>query len=178
MATSRAKKEEVFKELQDKFAKAVTIIFVKNTGVTVSDLTDLRKKLREGDTEIKIAKKTIVKKVAAEQKMPEFPEGILEGPIMTVMSYQDPIFGAKTLKSFMKENEKVEFAGALFEGEVFDKKGIERIASLPSKEELISMLLGRIQAPLYGLHHALSYHLKGLVVALSAIQKKKQEQAA
>lgn len=174
MAITKEKKQEIVKELRDKLAKSKSVVFIRNDGITVADITKLKKELRAQQVEIKVAKKTLIEKVWKDLQFPTLPQNVLEGPVALVMAYENEMSGAKLLKTFMKENEKVSFSGGVFEGKLYDKAGVATIASLPSKEELMAKLLGSLQSPLYGFHHALQYHLRGLVVVLSTLAKKKQ----
>lgn len=178
MAVTKAKKQEILNELLEKLEKAKSVVLIQNKGINVEDLTKLKKSLREHNVEMKVAKKTLIQKVWEQLKFPALMESALEGPIALVLSYEDEMVAAKTLKAFMKDNEKLVFTGGMFEGKVFDNKSVLSIAGLPSKPELVSKLLGSLQSPLYGLHHALQYHLRGLAQVLSQIQKQKSGQSA
>ncbi len=176
MAVTKAKKLEIIHELEEKIPRAKSLVFLKNVGITVQNLGFLRKNLRAENAELKVAKKTLIKKVAHEKGIAELTDDILEGPIMMMLNYGDEIAGAKVAKAFMKEHKDektVEFAGGLFEGKMFSKKDVEMLAGLPSKQELLAKVVGTLKSPLYGLHNALSYHLRGLVQVLAAIQKQK-----
>lgn len=173
MAVTKAKKSEIVKELTDKFKRAKSLVFVKNNGVDVKSLTQLKREMHKSNVEVKVAKKTLMQLAFKENNIPEVPEEILTGPIMTVLSYEDEIAGAKILKAFMKTNEKIEFMGGVIDHKLFHKKDIIALAGLPGKQELLAKVVGSLKSPLYGLHHALSYHLRGLVQVLSQIEKQK-----
>lgn len=174
MAVSKQKKQEILQDLNEKLAKAHSITFIKNNGVSVEQITNLRTEGRKENIELKVAKKTLIQKAFEKNFSTSLPDEILDGPIITVMSYEDPISGPRIIQNFMKENkDKVEFKGGFMEGKVYNPSEIKAIANLPAKEVLIARVIGQMQAPLYGLHHALSFHLKGLVVALGAIAKNK-----
>lgn len=173
MAITRIKKEEILSELKEGFKKSKSLLFVKNNGIDVNSINKLKKELKKEQVDVKVAKKTLISLALKDQGIEEVSDAILDGPIMVIMSYQDELVGAKMLKTFMKTNEKAEFAGGVFEKTVYDKAQITALASLPGKTELVATLLSRLQGPLYGLHHALSYHLKGLAQVLSQVQKQK-----
>ncbi len=173
MAITRSQKESILSELKDGFKKSASLVFVKNNGVDVNSLNRLKKELKKGSVDLKVAKKTLIALALKDQGIEDFPETIMDGPIMVAMSFEDQIAAAKALKAFMKGNEKLEFTGGVFGTTVYDKQQVTQLASLPSKEELLSTLLSRLQGPLYGLHNALQYHLRGLVQVLSQIQKQK-----
>lgn len=174
MAITKAKKSEILKDLITRFKKAKSLVFVKNNGVNVKNLTQLKKEMKKNNVEVKVAKKTLMQLAFKENHLPDIPEEILAGPIMTVISYDDEVVGAKLLKAFMKTNETLEFMGAIIGGNVFSKKDVIALAGLPGKQELLVKMVGTLKAPLYGLHNALSYQLRGLVQVLSQIQQQKQ----
>jgi len=177
MAISRAQKERILSDVGQKFKKSTAVVFIRNNGVDVKSFTKLKRELTKNEVEMKVAKKTLMRLALKEINIEDVPGDVMEGPIIAAISYKDQVVGAKMLKAFMKDNEKLAFMGGILDGTVYDKKSIVALANLPAKEELLAKLVGSMKAPLSGLHYALSYNLRGLVQMLSALQKKKEQAA-
>lgn len=173
MAVTRIKKEETLAELNDLFGRAKSVVFVKNGGLTVAEVSKMKRELRKGNAHAKVAKKTLMRIALKSNGMPEVDDSVLDGPIISVSSIDDEITGAKVVKGFMKDIKTIEFTGGVFNGVVYDGKQVLALANLPGKQELLARVVGGMKSPLNGLHHALSYHLRGLVTVLSKIQEQK-----
>lgn len=152
-----AKKGAILDELREKFEKTSIIVFTdyrgKKSGLTVKEITDLRRKLREVDAEYKISKNTLISKVLKERGTEGF-ESVLEDPTAIVLAYGDPIAATKILVDFSKEHKNnfnpdgmPALKAASFEGEVYDSKGVKHLATLPSRNEVLAKLLSLINTP-------------------------------
>lgn len=119
-----------------------------------------------------VTKKTLAQKAFAEKNIQAKPKD-MAGQFAIVFSFQDPLSGVKAASAFAKANEKVKLLGGYFESQVMDETQVKALATIPPREELLGMLLRAMQGPATGLVRVLQGNIKGLVVALSAIQEKK-----
>lgn len=147
MSVTRAQKATQLQELKEKFSGAQSVIFTHYLGLTVGDVTDLRKKLRENGAEMKVAKKTLMQIAARELNLPALEDSVLEGGIACVFSNKDPVAGAQVLQKFAKDHPQVAFMGGLFEGKILDKGAAKALASIPTRPVLLSMFAQLLRAP-------------------------------
>ena len=152
--------------------KQSSVVFVDYKGIKVKDLAELRKQLKEGEARFQVVKKTLLSKTLAEKGI-EVNSKELSGQLALVFSFGDPLSGIKKAYTFAKNNEHLKFLGGYFENHVMDESQIKELALLPSREELLSRLLGSLASPIQGFASVLQGNIKGLVIALSAIQKNK-----
>ena len=172
MAVTKAKKGEILKALEDKFAKAKVVYFTQNLGLQVKKITDLRKKLRKEDIDFVVAKKTLMKLAAKKNNFPELSDEALNGSVAAVFGYGDEIAPARLLYEFSKENEKLQLVSGVVEGRLISKTEAKQLAVLPPKEQLLAKFVGSLKSPLYGLHGSLSGVLRKFVYALQALRDK------
>jgi large subunit ribosomal protein L10 len=163
---------ESVKNVTEKFKKASAMYFADYKGLDVSAITQLRKDCFANNVDLTVAKNTIIK-IAAKEVGIEGLEEILSGQTAVALSYDDPTNPAKVIKNFKKEFEKPEIKGLIINGEIFGPDQFDRIASLPSKEQLLSKLIGMLQSPMSKLSATLSSPLSGFLGTLEQIKSKK-----
>ena len=168
---STLNKEQVI-ELTEKLEKAKAIYFTDYLGLDVSSVTELRKIFFEQYIEFRVAKNTLIK-LAAENNKIEGLEDFLSGPTALAISYDEPTKPAKVIKKFAKKHKKPEVKGILFEGELLQNDRFESIASLPSREELLSHFVGTIQSPLSGLVRILNASMANMACVLTNLKDSK-----
>ena len=138
-------KQVVVDEIKSKLEKAEGVVLVSSRGLTVAQDTEMRKALREAGVDYKVYKNTMVnfaiKGTAFEALAPH-----LEGPTAVAISYEDATAGARELDSFVAKFEPLQFKGGVVAGEYYDEKAIEKVAKIPSKNELLSRLLGSFKS--------------------------------
>ena len=140
-------KQPIVEEISAKINGAQSVVVVDYRGLTVEQDTELRKQLREAGVTYKVYKNTFMTRAF---KGTEF-EGLapyLEGPSAIAISTEDATAPARVLAEFDKNADKLEIKGGVVEGNVYDAKGMAAIASIPSREVLISRLLGSLQSPM------------------------------
>ena len=152
----KVKVEELAKKLQN----AQSFVLVDFRGLTVCQDTNLRKAMREAGIEYKVIKNSIISFAVKDSNLSELEKYLL-GPTSLAISDKDPIAPSRLLVKFAKDYEKLEIKAGMVEGNVIDLDGVKELASTPSREGLISRLIGSLQGPLYG-----------LAVALDAIAEK------
>lgn len=178
MAITKEKKDEILKDLDDKFQKAVAVYFSDYRGLTVKDIGDLRVKLREEGVDYRIAKKTLMKLSVQNAKLPDIPDELLEGPVGAAFGYEDIIAAVRILHNFSKDNKNLKILGGLVEGKFISKAEAVELAILPSKDELLAKLVGSMKAPISGFHGVLAGLLRNFVYTLKAIEEQKPAEEA
>jgi len=169
---TKEQKKEIVKNLAVKIESSKGVVFSDFKGLSVKDMTELRKNLRADGTEMKVLKKTLIT-LALKDAGIEFDATKLEGQIAIAVSDQDEVMPARVIAKFAKANENLKIAGGLLGKEILSKEEVEDLAKLPSKEELLAKLVGSINAPVSGFVNVLAGNLRGLVNVFKAIAEKK-----
>ncbi len=173
MALTRAQKEEVVKDLHEKFERCQSVILTKFSKMTVAQSSELRKKLRDSGGEFKVSKNTLFK-IAAKDTPVEVMNEQFVGQNAVVIAYEDPVAVAKVLVEFAKENEVITIEGGVLNGKLMDAKGVESLSKLPTKEVLIAQLLSVMLGPHRGLVQVLAGVPRKFLYALNAIKDQKE----
>lgn len=139
-------KQEVVSEIKEKLDGAKSAVLIDYIGITVAQADAMRKSLREADVEYSVYKNTMMRR-AVEGTEFEGLKDVMKGPSAIAISKTDATAPARILKKAIKDFDKMEFKGGVVEGEFYDKDGIDQIASIPSRDELIAKFMGSIQAP-------------------------------
>ena len=168
-------KKQIVAGIKEKLENATAIVLTDYRGLNVTQITELRRKMREADVEYKVLKNTMIRFAAHELGLEQL-DPYLEGPTAVAFSV-DPVAPAKILYDFAKANKALEVKAGVLEGKVIDVTQIKDLADLPSREELLAKVVGGMQAPLYGMASVLSGTLRNFVYALEAIRKQKEAQA-
>ena len=138
-------KKKVVEDLKERLAKTALAVVTDYRGFTVSEITDLRKRLSKNKADYKIAKNTLIRIAIKDTNLAEL-EKHLEGPTALLLGYGEPSETAKTLVEFIKEVEKGEIKGGLLDGKLLTKDEIKTFASLPSKDVLLGQIAGLLVA--------------------------------
>ena len=148
-------KQPIVDEIKAKVESAVTVVLVDYRGLTVEQDTKLRKELREAGCEYKVYKNTLMKRAFEGTDFAQLDD-LLDGPSAIAISKEDATAPIRIINNIAKEAEAMEFKGAVVEGTFYDVDGIKALASIPSREELISKLLGSLQSPITNLARVLN----------------------
>ena len=159
-------------QLTDMLAKAKAVYFTEYHGLNVEDITDLRREFSKNGIEFKVAKNTLIKLAANNNKLTGL-NSFLTGSTAIALSYDDPTGPARILKQFKKEHELPEVKGIIFDGEILEGKEFERIADLPTKEQSLSMLVSALSSPMTQLALTLKSSMTDLGNALSNLKDQK-----
>lgn len=159
-------KVQIVNEITEKFKASQSTVVVDYRGLSVSELTELRKQLREAGVEFKVYKNSMTRRAAEAAELVALNES-LTGPNAIAFSTEDVIAPAKILNDFAKKHEALEIKAGVIEGNVATAEEIKALAELPSREGLLSMLLSVLQAP-----------MRGLAIATKAVADQKEEQGA
>ncbi len=174
MALTKEKKQKNIKDLKEKVAKQKSMVFVDFTGLGVTKMTELRKKMREEDCEFKVAKKSLTY-LALEDLDKEIAKKAKEfkGEIALGFAYKDEISPFKILGEFSKENKNLKILGGILEKELIGLDQAIILSNLPSKQELLAKMVGSMNAPISGFTRVLQGNIRGLVIALNGIKEAK-----
>lgn len=140
-------KQVVVNEIKEKLERAASVVIVDARGLTVEQDTVLRKKLREAGVDYKVYKNTLVR-FAVEGTQFEGLKDFLEGPSAFAFSYEDATTAASIINANLKEMKALEFKAGVIEGTVYDAAGMKLVADIPSREVLLSRLLGSFKSPI------------------------------
>jgi len=143
-------KAPVVEEIKANLEGAKSVVLVDYLGLTVEQDTNLRRATREAGLIYKVYKNTMVKRAIAGTDFAEL-EKDLDGPTAVAISKDDATAPARVIAKFAKDAKKLEMKSGIVEGNYYDKDGIQVIASIPSREELLSRLLGSLQSPITNL---------------------------
>lgn len=159
-----AKKQQV-DVIADQLKGSVSTVVVDYRGLTVAEVTELRKQLREANVQYKVYKNTMLRR-AAEKAGIEGLDEFLTGPTTVAFTTEDVVAPAKVIAGFAKEHEALEIKSGIMEGSVITADEVKTVGSLPSHEGLVSMLLSVLQAP-----------MRNFAYAVKAVGESKEENA-
>lgn len=174
---TRDQKAKAVETMTTEIAKATNAFVIEFKGITVPQVTDLRQKVRETNSTYVVVKNTLALIALKDSAMIELKEHF-SGPTAIAYNHGDAVALAKALTKFAKDVPAVTFKGALLDGKVVPASQIDNIASLPSREELVSKLLYVLQSPMRGLAIVLNANIRNLAVVLDQISKSKSEPGA
>ena len=141
-----AAKQAVIDEIKGKLQKAQSLVIVNARGLTVEQDTAFRRKLREAGVDYKVYKNTMVGFAVKDTGYAGIGE-FLAGPGAFAFSYEDPMTAARLISKEVKAIPALEFKAGVVGGIIYDEKGIQAIADIPSREELLGRLLGSFKSP-------------------------------
>jgi len=170
-------KTEVVSVMHERFARARIAIVSECAGMPVNQVNDLRKKLRQAQAHMHVVKNTLA--VRAIGNTPLVPlQPFFKGQSVLVIGYDDPVLPTKVIRDFIRAEkceDKLQIRGAVLDGEELDPVRLSSVADLPSKAELLSMLLSAFQGPIRGFVGVLGQVVRSIVAVLAAIQENKTQ---
>jgi large subunit ribosomal protein L10 len=166
MSSVIEQKKQIVAEIADKLKDSKSTIVVDYRGLTVSEVTELRKQLREAGVDFKVYKNSMTRRAAEAAELSGLNEA-LTGPNAIAFSSEDVVAPAKILNDFAKKHEALEIKAGVIEGNLATVEEVKALAELPSREGLLSMLLSVLQAP-----------IRNLALAAKAVADQKEEQGA
>jgi large subunit ribosomal protein L10 len=172
MALNLEQKKVVVAELANVAAKAHSLVAAEYAGLTVEQLTELRKRARQSKVFVKVAKNTLVRR-AVEGTDYAVVKDALVGPMLYAFSEEDPGAAGRLVKEFSKANEKLVPKVVAIGGQMFPGSHVEKLASLPTREQALSMLLGVIQAPITKLVRTLAEPAAQVARVVAAVRDQK-----
>lgn len=149
-------KKVVVEEIASKMREAKSFVLFDYVGINVEQATQMRKSFRENGVDCKVYKNTLIKLAAKECGYDEKVNDVLSGSTAIAFGMNDPVAPAKVAAKYVEEFKKMELKAGVVDGEFYDKAMVEKLATIPSKEELIAKMLGSMMAPLSGLARVLN----------------------
>ncbi len=172
MSLNRQEKAIVIEEVTTQVAKAQSIVVAEYRGLDVASVTVLRKKARESGVYLRVLKNSLARRAVVGTPF-EALSSKLTGPLIYGIS-ADPVNAAKVLSAFAKDNDKLVIKAGALPNSVLDVNGVKALATMPSREELLSKLLGTMQAPIAKFVRTLNEVPTKFVRGLAAVRDQKQ----
>ncbi|SHH44969.1 50S ribosomal protein L10 [Thermosipho atlanticus] len=179
---TRKQKEKLVEELSESLKNSSLILFSDYKGLNVAQITDLRRKLREklgSGARYRVVKNSVAyfaMKKAGYEEIDDLSY-LFEGPLaLLYVEEGDPIEAIKVIYEFSKDNKDIpSFKGLYLDGKFFGAEEVENLSKLPTKEQLLTMVVSGVQGPIRGFVNVLAGTLRSLLYALNAIKDKKSE---
>ena len=172
MALNREEKAAVIEEVSAQVAQAGSIVLAEYRGLTVEKITQLRKQARESGVYLRGLKNTLVRRAVKDTPYEKLADQMV-GPLMYGIS-ADPVAPAKLIASFAKANEQLVLKGGAMPNVVMDVAGVQALATMPSRDELLAKLLGTMQAPVATFVRTLNEVPTKFVRGLAAVRDKQE----
>lgn len=168
----KANKQDVVNRLRKQFQESASVICIDFRGVNVEKTTQFRRQLQELSVDYHVVKNTLARRAIQETSFKALDQ-FLVGPTGVIFCPGEPMEPAKILTKFIDTtNGALQIKGGIVEGAVFDAKGIQKVATLPSRHELHAQLVGALQSPISGLVGTLEGVIREFVYTLQAIAEK------
>ncbi len=172
-------KETTISDIAESLRGAQAVLFTDYRGLTVSQVSDLRKKLRESDTTFAVVKNTLFKRAASGMFdiTPEV-DATLNGPTAVAFAQKDPIETAKAFMDYIAANRNtpLKIKGALVDGKFYDAASVDALSKVPPRPVLIATMLGAFNSPIAGFVGTLNGIVSNFVFTLQAVADQKQAQ--
>lgn len=172
MPLTREQKQNILKDLTDKFSRAKAAILVDFNKLSVSKTMELRRLLKKIGAEYRVSKKTLVNRILKSGDYKGIDLDELKSQVGIIFSYDDPVPAASSIFKFSKINEALKILGGFIGLDWQNKEKITVLAKLPPREILLGQVVGAIAAPLSGLVKALSGNMRNLINILNNIKIK------
>ena len=165
---TREEKREQVKQLKETLSEVNTLFLLENTGLNVNEINELRSQVRKTEASYKVVKNSVVKHAVEGTEMEQLTP-YLVGPKALAFTEGDGVALAKVLRDFIKDHPTLTFQRAYLDGQMLEADEAEKIADLPSKEELMTRLVYLLQSPIRRLAVALSSPLQNLTTVLGQV---------
>lgn len=176
MAIRLEDKQQIVSEVNQAASSALSAVLADYRGVTVEDMTALRKNARANKVYLRVVRNTLLKRAVADTEF-ECIQGVLVGPTILAFSQEDPGAAARVLKDFAKENDDFEIKALSVGGQLMDASQIDVLAKLPTVDQARSMLMSVMLAPVTKLARTMNEVPSKLTRAVAAVRDQKQDAA-
>lgn len=173
ISKNRAKKIEIVAKLTEKIAKAKAVVFTNYHGLTHKQLEGLKKTIKPLNAEYVVAKNSLILRALQENNIKVEDLKQFEGPTGTLLIYEDYVGPLKELAKLVKELGIPSVKFGVLESKHLTGEEILKLATLPTRETLLTQIAVGLKAPIYGLHRALLWNIQKLVMTLKAVETKK-----
>ena len=172
--STKAFKNEKIEHYKRQFENAKVAVVADYRGLSVEEITNLRRKLQAENADLTVTKNTLTKIVTKGTEFEAISE-LMQGPTAIAFGYGDEVTAAKVLAGFIKETKKSEITGAVLDGKVLSKAEAQALATMPGKDELYAKMLGCVNSPASGIANAVNGVMSALVRAVAAVRDQKAE---
>ena len=176
MAIRLEDKQQIVSEVNQAASSALSAVLADYRGVTVEDMTALRKNARANKVYLRVVRNTLLKRAVADTEF-ECIQGVLVGPTILALSQEDPGAAARVLKDFAKENDDFEIKALSVGGQLMDASQIDVLAKLPTVDQARSMLMSVMLAPVTKLARTMNEVPSKVTRAVAAVRDQKQDAA-
>ena len=176
MSLNLAEKQEVVAEVSERLKKAQAVVLAEYRGITVEDITGLRKEARASGVYLRVLKNTLARRAVQGTPFEKLADQMV-GPLAYGIS-DDPVAAAKVLQAYAKKNEKLVIKGGAMPTVVMSVKEVGQLATMPSREELLAKLMGTMQAPIAKFVQTLNEVPGKFVRTVAAVRDQKEKAAA
>lgn len=173
----RTSKADTVEAMRGIIARQKGSVLAEYRGLTVAEITGLRKKLREIDAEFRVVKNTLIRRAAQDSGFSSLDEFFI-GPTAIGFTAGDPVLLAKAMREFAVGNKKIRLKAGYLEGKILSSKEIETLADIPPREVLLSRLVGGLASPVTRMANVLAGPKRKLVYALQSIHDQKSNQVS
>lgn len=170
--STKAFKSEKIDEIKSKIEKAQVAVITDYKGLSVEEITNLRRAIQQDGGDYMVTKNTLAK-IAIKGTPYEVLADKLTGPVALAFGFKDPVTPAKAVKTFIDKVKKGEILGAVLDGKLLSVEETKKLAALPSKEELIAKLLGSLNSPASGIVGSINAVMAQLTRAMAAVRDQK-----
>lgn len=170
--STKAFKNEKIEYFKKQFEQAKVAIVTDYRGLSVDEITQLRRALQKENSDFTVTKNTLCK-IASKGTNFEVIESLMQGPNAIAFGFGDEVSAAKVVAKFIKENKKGEIIGGVMEGNLLNADEAKKLANMPSREELYAKMLGSINSPASGIVYGVNGVMSALVRAIDAVAKQK-----
>ena len=175
MGLSLEQKQEVVAEVGAEIAKAQAVVIAEYRSLTVADMTDLRRKARNAGVYLRVVKNTLARRAVADTPFQGLAEQ-MSGPLAYGIS-TDPVAAARVLSDYAKTNDKLKIRGGGMANQVMSAQDVVRLASMPSREQLLAQLMGTMLAPVAKFVQTLNEVPGKFVRTLAAVRESREGQS-
>lgn len=170
-------KQAIVAEVNETASKALSAVMADYRGVSVDDMTSLRKQAREAGVQVRVIRNTLARRAIEGTEFECLTEALM-GPNIIAFSLEDPGAGARVFKDFAKENKDFEIRALSVGGKLLPAEQIDALAKLPTRDQALGLLMAVMQAPITKLTRTLNDVPSKVTRVVAAVRDQKQEEAA
>lgn len=173
MALTRTEKEKIVAEVAAAAARARALVAAEYRGLDMAELTDLRRRARDCGVRVRVVKNRLARRAFAGTGL-ECAGEDLRGPLLFGFADEEPGAAARLFRDFGREHERLELRFGVFDGALLDRAGLGRLASMPSREQALAMLLAALRAPIEKLVRTQAEIPARLARTLAAVRRQRE----